>query len=514
MPFAQVHYPFENRDWFEHHYPGDFIVEYIGQTRGWFYTLHVLATALFDRPAFSACVSHGILLGDDGRKMSKSLRNYPDVNEVLLRDGSDAMRWFLMASPVLRGGNLMVTEQGIRDGVRQVLLPLWNVWYFFSLYANTAGDKGYEAVRRTDSTDVLDRYLLAKGHDLVARVTEQMDLFDIAGACASVRDFLDVLTNWYVRRSRERFWATGGVTDDARAAFDTLWTVLEVLCRVAAPLAPLVTEEIWRGLTGVHLTDWPAASELPADDALVAAMDAAREVASTTLGLRKAQSLRVRLPLAQLTVVSPDPAGLEPFVSVLADEVNVKAVRLVGLDDAEAHEVGVQQRLTVNARAAGPRLGKQVQEVIRASKSGDWSLAGDGSVVCGGVPLAEGEYTLETVVADGAGDEAVAVLSGGGFVVLDTAVTPELNREGLARDLVRAVQQVRRDAGLAVGDRIRLTVSADGEAAAALSAFESLVAGETLATEVVVHAPVAAPPAVGEATLGDGSAVRIVVEKV
>jgi isoleucyl-tRNA synthetase len=189
-------------------------------------------------------------------------------------------------------------------------------------------------------------------------------------------------------------------------------------------------------------------------------------------------------------------------------------VRLVGLEDAGAHEVGVQQRLTVNARAAGPRLGKQVQEVIRASKSGDWAVGADGSVVCGGVPLAEGEYTLETVVADGAGDEAVAVLTGGGFVVLDTAVTPELNREGLARDLVRAVQQVRRDAGLAVGDRIRLTVSADGEAAAALTVFESLVAGETLATEVVVRQPVATPPAVSDATLGDGSTVRIVVEKV
>ena len=211
MPFAQVHYPFENADWFEHHYPGDFIVEYIGQTRGWFYTLHVLATALFDRPAFRTCVSHGILLGDDGRKMSKSLRNYPDVREVFERDGSDAMRWFLMSSPVLRGGNLVVTEQGIRDGVRQVLIPLWNVWYFFTLYANTARPRaGYEARRRTDSTDVLDRYVLAKTHDLVAQVTEQMDAFDVAGACQSVREFLDVLTNWYVRRSRERFWATDG----------------------------------------------------------------------------------------------------------------------------------------------------------------------------------------------------------------------------------------------------------------------------------------------------------------
>ena len=153
MSFAQVHYPFENEDWFEHHFPGDFIVEYIGQTRGWFYTLHILATAIFDRPAFENCISHGIVLGCDGQKMSKSLRNYPDVREVFDRDGADAMRWFLMSSPILRGGNLIVTEQGIRDGVRQVMIPLWNSWYFFPLYANAARDgRGYDAQRRTDST--------------------------------------------------------------------------------------------------------------------------------------------------------------------------------------------------------------------------------------------------------------------------------------------------------------------------------------------------------------------------
>jgi isoleucyl-tRNA synthetase len=243
-------------------------------------------------------------------------------------------------------------------------------------------------------------------------------------------------------------------------------------------------------------------------------MDAAREVASAALGLRKAQGLRVRLPLASLTVVTPAPAALEPFAAVLADEINVKAVRLVGLDDAAAHDVGVSQQLTVNARAAGPRLGRQVQEVIKASKAGDWSMAPDGSVVCGGVQLLDGEYTVTTVVADGVASEAVAVLTGGGFVVLETAVTLELSREGLARDLVRAVQQVRREAGLAVGDRIRLTVAADGEAAAAVNAFGSLLAGETLANEVVLRAPTAAAPTVADATLGDGSPVRIVVERV
>ncbi len=258
MPFAQVHYPFENREWFEDHYPGDFIVEYNGQTRGWFYTLHVLATALFDRPSFRSCVAHGIVLGDDGLKMSKSRQNYPDVNEVFDRDGSDAMRWFLMASPILRGGNLVVTEQGIREGVRQAILPLWNTWYFLSLYATAAGRTG---TFRTDSPHVLDRYVLARTAALVEDVTAAMDVYDVAGACERVRDHAEALTNWYVRRSRDRFWA--GDAD----AIDTLHTVLEVTARVAAPLLPLTMEKIWQGLTGgrsVHLADWPAADSADA----------------------------------------------------------------------------------------------------------------------------------------------------------------------------------------------------------------------------------------------------------
>ncbi len=262
MPYAQVHYPFENRDWFEHHYPGDFIVEYIGQTRGWFYLMHVLATALFDRPAFLNCISHGIVLGSDGQKMSKSLRNYPDVNEVFDRDGADAMRWFLMSSPILRGGNLIVTEQGIREGVRQVLIPLWNAYYFFTLYANAArGGQGYDARISSASTDVLDRYILAKLDEFTTSVGDELEALNVAAACDSTRSFLEVLSNWYIRRSRDRFW--DGESAESLAAFDTLYTVLEQTTRVVAPLLPLTTEEIWRGLTGgrsVHLTDWPSAA--------------------------------------------------------------------------------------------------------------------------------------------------------------------------------------------------------------------------------------------------------------
>jgi isoleucyl-tRNA synthetase len=415
--------------------------------------------------------------------MSKSLRNYPDVTEVFDRDGADAMRWFLMASPILRGGNLVVTEPGIRDSVRQVMIPLWNSWYFFSLYANAARDgQGHEASWRTDSADPLDRYLLAKTRQFVEAMTEQLDGYAIADACETTRGFLDVLTNWYIRRSRDRFWG------DNPDAFDTLYTVLDVVCRVTAPLLPLTTEEVWRGLTGgrsVHLTDWPEADALPADDALVAAMDAVRDVCSAGSALRKSAGLRNRLPLAGLTVVVPRAAALAGFEAIVADELNVKQVRLIDGEAPEAASYGVQQRLSVNARVAGPRLGKDVQTAIRGAKSGDWSVDEGGTVTAGGLALVEGEYTLETVAAEGDGSSATGMLPHGGFVVLDTAVTPELEAEGTARDVVRAVQQARRDAGLEVSDRIRLTLSGPAATLAAVRTHEGLVAGETLATEVV-----------------------------
>jgi isoleucyl-tRNA synthetase len=489
MPYAQVHYPFENQEWFDSHNPSDFIVEYIGQTRGWFYVMHVLATALFDRPAFSNVISHGIVLGSDGQKMSKSLRNYPDVSEVFDRDGADAMRWFLMSSSVIRGGNLVVTEEGIREGVRQFILPLWNSWYFFALYANSARPGGYEATWRTDSTDVLDRYILAKLRSVADEVTAHLDALDSPLAANALRDFADVLTNWYVRRSRDRFWA--GTTDQGDAgsdAFDTLYTVLEVLTRLAAPLLPLTTERVWKDLTGgrsVHLEDWPDTGALPQDDTLVAAMDSVRTITGSVLSLRKKEGLRVRLPLAELTIVTRDADALSPFEAILRDELNVKTVSIVEMDASSAERFGVTSRLTVNARAAGPRLGKRVQEAIRGAKSGDWSEA-DGVVTAGGIELEPHEYDLVLEASSGTEGSAVAVLPTGGFVLLDTQLTPELEAEGLARDIIRAVQDTRKAADFDVSDRIRLhLVFADREDEAAVERWTDEIARETLATEIV-----------------------------
>ncbi|MCU1550484.1 MAG: isoleucine-tRNA ligase [Glaciihabitans sp.] len=488
MPFAQVHYPFENADWFDSHSPADFIVEYIGQTRGWFYVMHVLSTALFDRPAFSKALSHGIVLGSDGQKMSKSLRNYPDVSEVFERDGADAMRWFLMSSSVIRGGNLIVTEEGIRESVRQFLLPLWSTWYFFTLYANAssgfdaAPHSGYEAAWRTDSTHVLDQYLLAKTRQLIVDVTDDLEALDSPRATNKLRDFGDVLTNWYVRRSRDRFWSGRD-----QQAFDTLYTVLETVTRVAAPLIPLVAEQIWQGLTGgrsVHLEDWPDANLFPANDSLAAAMDRVREVASAGLALRKAKNLRVRLPLARLTVVTDDPGGLAGFGSILSEELNVKQVEVVEFDESSLDAYGIARKLTVNSRAAGPRIGKQVQTVIQAAKAGEWQTAitadGTETVVVGGIELVPGEFDLELHAADDS--TALAFLGSGGFVLLDTTLTPELEAEGLARDVIRAIQDTRKAADLKVSDRIRLEIRGSSSTDVdALASFGETIVSETLA---------------------------------
>jgi isoleucyl-tRNA synthetase len=496
MPYAQVHYPFENAEWFlggvaggndTGHFPADFIVEYIGQTRGWFYMMHVLATAIFDRPAFRTCVAHGIVLGSDGQKMSKSLRNYPDVNEVFDRDGSDAMRWFLMASPILRGGTLIVTEQGIREGVRQVLLPFWNAYSFLSLYAPEKG------VWRTDSTNVLDRYVLAKLAALRDELTEALDVCDISRACDELRQFTEALTNWYVRRSRSRFW------EEDRDAIDTLHTVLEVTGRLAAPLLPLIAEVIWRGITGersVHLTDWPAPGEVPADPALVAAMDQVRDVCSAASSLRKANKLRVRLPLPKLTVAVEDPEALRPFVELIADELNVKSVELSNDIDAFG-----RFELSVNARVAGPRLGKDVQAAIQAVKAGAGVVNPDGSLTAGPATLLPDEYSSKLVAAE---PEWTAELRNGtGLVVLDGTLTPELEAEGWAKDRIRELQELRKTTGLDVSDRIHVVMSVPAARDAWARSHAELIAAEVLATSFEFGEPADA------VELGDGVTVAI-----
>jgi isoleucyl-tRNA synthetase len=482
MPFAQMHYPFDNSEWLDGHFPADFIVEYIGQTRGWFYTLHVLGTALFDKPPFRVCLAHGVVLGNDGRKASKRLRNFPDPDEVFESLGADAVRWALLSSPVLRGGDLIVDRTFMVDAQRQALLPIWNTWYFFTLYANS---EGYRATRRTDSDHVLDGYILAKTSELVDAVTARMDAYDLSGACTLVAQYLDALTNWYIRRSRDRFWA--GDAD----AFDTLATVLDVLLRLCAPLLPMLADHLWLGLmtaegaapdASVHLADWPASGALPARPELVAVMDQVRDVCSAASSIRKARGLRVRLPMASVTVATADAEALAPFVGIIADEVNVKDVVLT--TDVAAHGAWVLQLVP---GILGPRAGSEVQTLLRAVKAGEWSRGADGTVTVAGRALADDEFTLRLVPAD---DTTGRALPGDrGIVVADVTSRPDLEAEGVARDVIRLVQQARRSAGLHVSDRIELWLDCTPEVAEAVSVHRDRIQEQTLATAMTLGPP-------------------------
>ena len=477
MPFAQVHYPFENKEWFEAHFPADFIVEYVAQTRGWFYTLVVLATALFDKPPFKNVICHGVVLDTDGQKLSKSLRNYPDPEEMFETVGADALRWFLMSSPILRGGDLAISKDGkqMHEVVRLVLNPIWNAYYFFTLYANT---DGVVAQRRYDQDAVLDRYALGKTRALVEQAQARMDAYDLAGACEVVREYLDALNNWYIRRSRPRFWGeTGGA--DRQSAYDTLYTCLATLCEVVAPLLPLLADEVYSGLTGaesVHLARWPDAAQFPHDADLTREMDRVRDACSVGLSLREHAKLRTRLPLPRVTLAGADARRMEPFVHLLQDELNIKAVDFA--DDLE--EFGTF-RLQVDAKALGPKLGKAMKAVLAATRSGDWQLDGD-RAVAGGVTLEPGEFVLQLQPKDGI--TAAALSSNDVVLVLDTAVSAELEAEGVARDFVRLVQQARKDAGLHVSDRIRLTAQVDASVQGALTTHSAYVCEQVLAASL------------------------------
>ncbi|MBL8754453.1 MAG: isoleucine--tRNA ligase [Planctomycetes bacterium] len=506
MPFAQVHYPFENKQWFESHFPADFIVEYVAQTRGWFYTLVVLATALFDKPPFQNVICHGVVLDDQGQKLSKSLRNYPDPVELFQKTGADALRWFLMSSPILRGGDLQIQKDGkqIHEVVRLVLNPIWNAYYFFTLYANA---DGVQAKLRGDQPAVLDRYVLAKTRAMVGAVAARMDDYDLASACQVVLQYIDALNNWYIRRSRERFWGETGAAD-RQDAYDTLYTCLVTLCQAAAPLLPLLTEKVWTGLTGgtsVHLADWPDVAKLPQDDALVAQMDRVRDACSVGLSLREAKKLRTRLPLPKVTLAGADAARMQPFVHLLQDELNVKQVAFAS--DLTAFG---SFRLQIDAKALGPKLGPKMKDVLAATRSGAWRLVGDRAEI-GGAVLEKGEFVLQLVPKEGF--TAAALSTNDVVLVLDTAVSAELEAEGVRNDFVRLVQQARKDAGLHVSDRIVLHFETDDATAAVLVQHADYIKAQVLATTLARQAALAGDAVAGKVGSGDGKPVRLHVRK-
>ena len=472
MPYAQIHYPFENKQWFENHFPADFIVEAMDQTRGWFYTLTVLSTALHQKPAFKNCICTGLLMAEGGQKLSKRLKNYPDPNEVLDKIGSDALRWFLVSSPVLKGGNLAVDKEGkeIAKASRVAQIPLWNAFYFFTLYANA---EEYKAKEISHSTEAIDNYILSKLKHLRDVVKEGIESYDVAVATAEVASFMEVLNNWYIRRTRDRFW------EGDTQAFDTLYTVLVNVAKIIAPLMPFVSEYIYKNLTGeesVHLTDYPSLANITYDKELVEEMDFVQDLCSTGKFIREEHNLRNRLPLSSLTIIGAEISSA--YQDIVKDELNVKAVKFDNnLENYASKKVYLYTPLL------GKTLGKDMGAVMGAYKQGQWTLNSDGTLNIAGQTLSKELFEVRLEMKEGVAGKSFA--DNKAVITLDTNVTEELKREGMARDFVRLVQTLRKDKDFNISDRIELSYGTENaELQTALDENKDYIAEQVLAVKI------------------------------
>jgi isoleucyl-tRNA synthetase len=477
MPYGQFHYPFENAEYFQSHFPADFIVEYTGQIRCWFYYLHVLSTAIFDKPAFKHCMVHGTLLASDGKKMSKSLKNYTDPYELMDKHGADALRAYLFASPAVSIEDLAFRDDGVEGMVKSIMLPIWNALSFFTSYTEVDHISPQEIGLEGKELSELDHFILSEVEILKRSVTENLDTYRINEAMRLFAPFLDTLNNWYIRRSRERVWSDHPRSAEKLAFYATLFDVLKTVSQLLAPLCPFISELVWERLgfkDSVHLTEWPAVRASLINDKLSKQVNLIRGMVSAGLSVRAREKLRVRLPLASAKVAVREnvAAELEPYIPVLCGELNVKTIEFL----ADASSIATLSA-KVNARVLGPRLGARVQEVIQKVRNGEFEVIGENTIKIGDITLNPGEVEVGF-----AGKTGLAVESGNGFVVaLDTNVTPALALEGQARDLVREIQDMRKEADLHIADRIKLSIRGADEL---LKAHEAYVKSETLCVEV------------------------------
>ncbi|MGN0857226.1 MAG: isoleucine--tRNA ligase [Candidatus Spyradenecus sp.] len=483
MPYAQQHFPFSGKE-LDTFFPADFIAEGLDQTRGWFYTLLVLGTLLFGKAPYKNVVVNGLVLAEDGKKMSKRLKNYPDPKHVIDTYGADALRLYLINSPVVRAENLRFSEAGVKQLLRDLLIPWWNAYSFFVTYANADGFDEPEVARPT-SPHVLDRWIVSSMETLIADVSTAMDAYDLQKAVRPFVDFIDALTNWYIRRSRRRFWKS---EDDAdkRHAYRTLRYVLVQLSKVAAPFCPFVSEQIYRNLRGlndpesVHLCAFPTADAAARDLRLEADMELVQRVVRLGRQLRTDKDLKVRQPLARLHVVSADAAAraaLAAYTDIIREELNVKDISF-GDDETALANLS----LKADFKRLGPRFGAQMKAAAAAIAALPAPLA---AALARGetVPLTiQGtETTLapdEVVIRREPREGLVVAAEGNILVALETALTAALLAEGLMREFVSRVQALRKEADLEVTQRIEVTFQADDEVAAALDAWQDTILEE------------------------------------
>jgi isoleucyl-tRNA synthetase len=492
MPYAQQHYPFRTevggqRSEVSNFFPADFIAEGLDQTRGWFYTLMVLGTCLFDKSPFKNVVVNGLVLAEDGKKMSKRLKNYPDPNHLLNDYGADALRLYMIYSPVVRAENLRFSEAGVKQILRDLLIPWWNAYSFFVTYANVDGFNETEVATPT-STNVLDRWIVSSLETLVSEVTEAMDDYDLQRSVRPFVNFVEDLTNWYIRRSRRRFWKSQN-DDDKMHAYRTLRYVMVQLSKVAAPFTPFISEAIYRNLKGasmpesVHLCDFPTANVVARDQKLERCMALVQTVVKMGRQLRTENDLKVRQPLSVIHIVSNNPDVrklLTGFEDLITDELNIKTV-VYGSDETVMADVSVK----ADFKKLGPRFGAQMKTVAAAIAK--LSSAQSALLVAGKDVILEAEagggftLTSEDVVVQRTPKAGMVVAAEGDVLVgIETALTPALMQEGLAREFVSRIQNMRKEADFEVIQRIALTVAGDADLVAAVTKYADYIKTETL----------------------------------
>jgi isoleucyl-tRNA synthetase len=487
MPYAQNHYPFENKDMVENNLPADFIAEGLDQTRGWFYTLLVLSTALFDRPAFKNVIVNGLILAEDGRKMSKSLKNYPDPNTVIDKHGADALRAYLINSPLVRAEPMRFSESGVRDVVRAVVLPLWNAYSFFATYASVDKWSPPSAPSPVAERSLLDRWIISMAQSMVADVNTEMEAYRLYNVIPRVLGFIDHLTNWYIRRSRRRFWHNDN-SADKQHAFETLYEVHCLFSRLLAPILPFMAEILYQRLEAgkregaedsVHLEAFPMADEDLVDSDLEAMMAVMREVVTLGRNLREQHRIPVKQPLPGIKISAPGgPKDLrQALADVVSEELNLKSVCWID-DPSDLVTLSAKANFKVLGRLLGPKM-KPVANAIAQLGAADISALQAGETLS-----IEGEsisLAHVLVVSESQGNGAVAI-SGDITVALDTTISEALKLEGLARELISKVQHARKEAGLEVEDRIILSLRSESAPLnAAISAHGQLIAAEVLA---------------------------------
>jgi isoleucyl-tRNA synthetase len=499
MPYGQSHYPFANKTFFEKHFPADFINEGLDQTRGWFYTLTILAAALFQKPAFTHCVVSGLVLASDGKKMSKSLRNFTDPMEVINAFGADALRLFLVHSAVVKADDLRYSDDGVREVLKSIIIPLWNAYSFFVTYANIDGISPEAAPERPGNP--LDQWILSEAENLAEKAGGALDVFDLSRAVDSILDFIDLLNNWYIRRSRRRFWravaSEGGENDtDKNEAYGTLYDVLKTLITVASPFMPFTTDAIWRNLLkegdpeSVHLADFPRTREERRNHPLEFRMAAVKRAVSMGRALRSQYNIKIRQPLRMAELVtrnSDEKKALLEMTEIIREELNVKEIAF-----RDNEEDLVEYEVKANFRILGKELGKDMKAAAaRIESLSQPEIQGilEGASLSLDIRSIDDSVRSFTVTADKLdirrNEKAnLRILNEGTLTVgLDMEITRELSMEGDIRDLIRGVQNRRKEIGLEVTDRIRLTVYGSNTLKEAWDNLGDSAAEETLATE-------------------------------